>query len=141
MQLRTYNLKLNDMLLDSEERETSNESGTRSRKKIVYYRESTRSKKKLYKVKIYVDGKDLPYVKQVTYILHSTFGKNRVKTIKRKPNNLQCGLVIWTWGVFTVKAEIEDLKGNIIKLEHRLTFGDELNESSVRVKNIIHKKS
>ena len=75
------------------------------------------------------------------YTLHSTFGKNRVKIVKRKPGNLQCGLVIWTWGVFTVKVEIEDLKDSIIKMEHRLTFGDQLKETSVKVRNIIHKKS
>lgn len=142
MKLRTYNLKVNDMLLDSEEPlEDNNSSGTRSRTRIIYYKESTRSKKKLYKVKIYIDGKDLPYVKQVKYTLHSTFGKNRVKIVKRKPGNLQCGLVIWTWGVFTVKVEIEDLKDSIIKMEHRLTFGDQLKETSVKVRNIIHKKS
>ena len=146
MKLRTYSLKVNDMLLDSEEpiddnSNDTNRSRTRSLTRIVYYKESTRSKKKLYKVKIFIEGKDLPYVKQVKYTLHSTFGKNRVKIITRKPGNLECGLVIWTWGVFTVQVEIEDIKGNIIKMDHRLTFGEQLRETSVKVRNIIHKKS
>ena len=131
MNLETYNLEIKDILLDLEE---SNDS------KTVYYKNSTRSQKKLYKVKIYIDGLDLPYIKQVTYKLHSTFGKNRVNIIKRTPSNLKCGLTIWTWGIFTVNAEIEDLKGRIIQLEHRLTFGNQLQNDEVKIRNIIHKK-
>ncbi|MDC8002932.1 hypothetical protein POV27_02655 [Aureisphaera galaxeae] len=125
MKLKTYNLRVKDTLEDFDD---SNESD-----QTVFYRETSKSKKKLYKVRIYLEGRDLPYVKQVKYTLHSTFGKNRVKIVRRRPSNLDCGLLIWTWGIFTVQVEIEDVKGRVTELDHYLTFGNQLQDSRVKI--------
>ncbi|MBX2826807.1 MAG: hypothetical protein KTR22_01510 [Flavobacteriaceae bacterium] len=125
MKLKTYNLRVNDTLVDFDE---SNDA-----QQTVFYREASRSKRKLYKVRIFLEGRDLPYVKQVKYTLHSTFGKNRVKVVRRRPANLDCGLLIWTWGIFTVHVEIEDLKGRVTELEHYLTFGEQLQDRRVSI--------
>ena len=78
-----------------------------------------------YKVWIYLEGPDLPFIKRVTYRLHPTF-KHQVRTIESSPSNPKCALQIWTWGIFTVKAEIEDVGGKTFELEHLLTYGEEI---------------
>ena len=125
MKLKTYHLRVNDTLVDFDESNDADQT--------VFYRESSRSKRKLYKVRIFLEGRDLPYVKQVKYTLHSTFGKNRVKVVQRRPDNLDCGLLIWTWGIFTVHVAIEDQKGRVTELEHYLTFGEQLQDDRVKI--------
>ncbi len=94
----------------------------------AYYRESGRSNaRKLYKVHIFLTGNDLAFVKEATYVLHETFA-NPVQTIERTMSNQNCMLTIWTWGIFTVRVEIEDNRGNRMRLEHRLTYGREIEE-------------
>lgn len=77
--------------------------------------------RKYYKVWIYLEGNDLPYVENVTYTLHETF-KNPVRTVPRSPSNPNCTLVIWTWGVFLVKATIVDKQGFTYLVNHQLTY-------------------
>ncbi|GAB5398869.1 MAG: hypothetical protein Aureis2KO_04540 [Aureisphaera sp.] len=128
MKLKTYNLRVKDSLDDFDESIDSEQ--------VVYYRETASGGKKLYKVRIFLEGRDLPYVKQVKYTLHSTFGKNRVKIIERRPSNLDCGLLIWTWGIFTVHVEIEDVKGRVTEVDHYLTFGNQLGDDRVKIRRI-----
>lgn len=82
-------------------------------------------KRPLYRVYLYLDGPDLPYVRAATYELHETF-KNRFLRVERTMSNPMCKASIWTWGIFTVKAIVETKTGDTITLEHRLTYGDEL---------------
>ena len=78
-----------------------------------------------YKVWIYIEGNDLPYVDYVTLTLDETF-PDRVRTVNRSPSNPNCQLVIWTWGLFTVNAVITDKKGNSYEVQHRLSYDREL---------------
>jgi transcription initiation factor IIF auxiliary subunit len=78
-----------------------------------------------YKVWLYLDGEDVPLVDNVTYILHETF-RNSERKVKLTPSNPNCQLVIWTWGIFTVKAKIWDKSGTIVEVKHRLTYDQEL---------------
>lgn len=63
-----------------------------------------------YKVWLYLEGNDLPYVESVTYTLDETF-PDRIRTVARTPSNPNCQLVIWTWGLFMVETVITDKKG------------------------------
>lgn len=78
-----------------------------------------------YKVWLYIEGEELPLVQKVIYVLHETF-RNPERTVKLTPSNPNCQLVIWTWGVFTVKAKIVDKRGQIFEVLHRLTYDQEL---------------
>lgn len=88
-------------------------------------------KRPLYRVWLYLNGSDLPYVRAVTYELHKTF-KNRFLRVERTMSNPMCKVSIWTWGIFTVKAIVETKTGDTIPLEHRLTYGDELQNEKLR---------
>ncbi len=77
--------------------------------------------KKHYKVWIYLEGNDLPYVESVNYTLHETF-KEPVRSVLRSHSNPNCTLVIWTWGVFLVQATIFDKQGFTYLVSHQLTY-------------------
>lgn len=115
--------KLNFNVIDSVLKPFSNE-------KNVYYKK--REDKILYKVRIYLDGEDLLYVKSVTYHLHRTFS-NPIRKIRRTVSNPNCELIIWTWGLFKVKVQVEDKKGNIYPpIIHQLTYDAQLRLSGVK---------
>lgn len=78
-----------------------------------------------YKVWLYIDGYDLPYVDSVTYSLDPTFPEP-VQTVRRTLTNPNCQLTIWTWGLFTVVATIVDKKGNEYRVSHELSYDKEL---------------
>jgi transcription initiation factor IIF auxiliary subunit len=78
-----------------------------------------------YKVWLYLEGEDLPYVESVTYSLHETF-RNPNRTVRRTPSNPNCQLVIWTWGVFTVGARIVDKRDLTYELSQRLEYDKQL---------------
>ena len=40
--------------------------------------------------------------------------------------NPNCKLMIWTWGLFEVKAAIEDERGNVHHRSHNLEYDREL---------------
>lgn len=82
-----------------------------------------------YKVWLYLDGPDLPYVKRVTYMLHPTF-PDPERVVHRTAANPRCALPIWTWGLFTVTARVEDKQGRTVELLHDLTYGDQLTDES-----------
>lgn len=88
--------------------------------KRIYYSDIGEDKS-VYKVWIFLDGKFLPYVKDVTYILHPTFA-DPIKTISRSSKNPRCKLEIWTWGLFELRAKIRDKKGRILEKTHYLRY-------------------
>ncbi|MDA1314852.1 MAG: hypothetical protein O2968_16080 [Acidobacteria bacterium] len=79
----------------------------------------------LYRVFVYLDGFDLPLVRSVVYQLHSSFKDSRHR-INRTPNNPTCKLIIWTWGTFVVRGDVEDLEGRIHKISRQLTWDREV---------------
>lgn len=83
-----------------------------------------------YKVWLYLEGHDLPYVDSVTYTLDETF-PNPSRTVRRTPSNPNCQLVIWTWKLFTVKVTIVDKKGSIYEVTHELSYDRELTDDHV----------
>jgi transcription initiation factor IIF auxiliary subunit len=83
----------------------------------------------IYKVWLYLEGDDLPLVESVTYNLHETF-LNPSRTVKLTPSNPNCQLVIWTWGVFTVRATILDRRGLTFEISHYLEYDKELPEDN-----------
>lgn len=85
------------------------------------YAKSAQGRATRYKVGIFLDGRDLPYVYAATYRLHSTFD-GQIWTVKRRPSNPSCRLTIWTWGVFTVQADVELKSGDVVRMRHRLTY-------------------
>ena len=86
--------------------------------------------KTLYQVWIYLEGKDLPLVKSVTYTLHSSF-KNRTITVKRSFGKDNFSLMIWTWGTFLVKVKIQLVKDNVLYMNHYLTYGNQLKDRGI----------
>jgi hypothetical protein len=78
-----------------------------------------------YKVWIYLEGPDVPYIESVTYTLHSTF-KNPVRLVPRSLSNPNCTLAIWTWGAFLVKATIVDKQGLSYRVSCQLAFDKRL---------------
>lgn len=84
-----------------------------------------------FKVYLFLEGNDLPYVDSVTYYLHPTF-KNPVKTIMRTAGNPNCSLVIWTWGLFTVRARVATKSGKVLELQHHLGYDREIKSKSLK---------
>ncbi len=112
--------------LDIKVRDSVFEPGSSSRK--VYYKKTGDSA--LYKVWLFLDGDDLPYVLGVTYRLHSTFPDPN-QTIRRTLSNPNCQLVIWTWGLFKIKALIEEKSGVIREFDYQLQYDKELQKKDV----------
>jgi hypothetical protein len=83
----------------------------------------------LYKVWLYLEGNDLPFVRGVVYRLHESFS-DPVRLVPRSPSNPNCQLVIWTWGVFVVGAEIQDKKGYVYEVSHTLSYAEQLPDDS-----------
>ena len=79
-----------------------------------------------YKVYLFLDGYDLELVAGVTYYLHESF-KTPERYVNRTSANPHCKLVLWTWGVFDVRAAIRDVKGNTLERSHYLSY-DNWNE-------------
>jgi transcription initiation factor IIF auxiliary subunit len=124
MKIQTYQLEVKDSLFNPNQQ-------TKSRKQVAFYRKyPSRSDKTFYKVWIYLDGPDLPFVKRVKYTLHRTF-RNPVKLIERSSNNPHCALVIWTWGIFEVKVEVEDMKGRVIRMDHFLCYNEQFDRKDI----------
>lgn len=82
-----------------------------------------------YKVWLYLEGPDLPYVKRVTYILHPTF-PDPERVVNRTAANPNCALPIWTWGIFRILAQVEDKRGRTVHVQHDLTYADQLTHDS-----------
>lgn len=88
----------------------------------VHFRKGDRIE---YKVWLYLEGNDLPYIDSVTYTLHETYRPPN-RNVQRTPANPNCQLEIWTWGLFTVKVTILDKKGFSYEVAHSLTYDRQL---------------
>ena len=123
--VKIYDIKVKDSIF------SPNQKGLNNNLIAHYKKNISRNRKTLYKVYIYIEGKDLPFIKKVTYTLHKTF-RSPVKTIQRKSDNTNCSIVIWTWGLFNVKVELEDINGEKIYMNHYLKYGSEIKSEGVR---------
>ncbi len=85
----------------------------------------------LYRVFLYLDGPDLPFVDSVQYELHPTF-TNPTRTVSRTPANPRCKLEIWTWGLFQVTATIRDRKGRTHVRYRDLQYDKEFQAEGVK---------
>lgn len=97
----------------------------RSSSSNIYFRIGKGDGKTYYKVWLYLEGNDLPYIDSVTYTLHESFREPN-QTVRRTSSNPNCKFVIWTWGLFTVRATIIDKKGFTYKVRHELRYDNEL---------------
>lgn len=84
----------------------------------------------LYKVWIYLDGPDVPFVQAAIYELHPSFAQ-RVHSVSRTVANPSCALIIWTWGIFEVKATLRMKSGESVELTHKLTYDREFAKEGV----------
>jgi len=82
-----------------------------------------------YRVWLYLDGPDLPYVKSVTYTLHPTF-PDPVRTVPRSASNPYCAIAIWTWGTFDVVGDVEDKGGRRHVLKHNMGYDREITKDA-----------
>lgn len=79
----------------------------------------------LYKVHLFLEGRDLLFVRGATWHLHETFPEP-VRTVQRTPSNPNCRLTIWTWGIFEIRVVVEDKGGRRYEFRHALTYGAEI---------------
>lgn len=107
-------------------------ASSRSALPTILYDESVPDRPR-YKVWLYVDGPDLPYVQNVIYTLHHTF-PDPVRSVPRSASNPYCALAIWTWGLFDVVAQVEDKSGGLHMLEHTMRYDQDLKRSGVHYK-------
>lgn len=120
MEKITYDLCVKDTLFNPFNPASSLE------KTATYKRyKSIPNSKLLYKVWIFLDGDDLPFVESVRYHLHPTF-PNPVQLVERTMKNYRCVLPTFIWGMFNVKAEIFLIDGKMLTINHFLTFGDQI---------------
>jgi len=118
---QALNVALKDSLFDPD----------RPDDKVVQVRRS--ESKSLYRVFLYLDGPDLPFVNRVTYRLHETFSPN-TRTVARTPSNPRCKFDMWTWGVFTAVAVIEDQQNRTFRMSHYLEYAGQLSDKNLAYK-------
>ena len=130
MSTRPLNIKVRDSAFDPDEYglDPFDFKAPPGRKRIVHVDMS--GSKPAYKIWLYLVGNDVPYVESVTYMLHHTF-PDPVRTVRRTLENPQCQLVIWTWGLFEVRAVVTDKRGGRVELIHKLTYGKQLKMKDV----------
>ena len=111
------NIEVKDCVFDPDQPRSSSSN--------IYFHVGKKDKKTYHKVWLYLEGIDLPYIESVTYTLHESFREPN-QTVRRTSSNRNCKFVIWTWGLFTVRATIVDKKGFTYKVTHELRYDKEL---------------
>jgi len=117
MEKRSYNLFIQDSLFDPSDPKAA------LGKTATYKKYPGPDSKVLYKVWVFLDGRDMPFVQSVQYHLHPSF-RNTQYQIDKSHSNPNFALVIWTWGIFNVKAEVTLISGEILVLNHLLTYAN-----------------
>lgn len=82
----------------------------------------------LYRIFLFLEGRDLPYVDSATYVLHPTFANPR-RTVRRTPTNPACKLETWAWGEFPMQTEVSLKTGDTFKVRHQFAFSDEVEKA------------
>lgn len=104
--------------------------------KVVLVRRSkvlgeSSSAQTLYRVFLFLDGPDLPFVRSATYHLHSSF-PDPIRRVSRTVGNPRCKLTIWTWGLFQLSVAIEDKSGRQHSLFVELDYDRVFDRKDVR---------
>lgn len=120
MEKRTYNLYLQDSLFDP------NDTKSMERNVATYKKFPGKDSKILYKVWVYLNGRDMPFVQSVKYHLHPSFQVSQYQ-IDKSYSNPNFSLVLWTWGIFNIKAEVTLITGEVLVLNHMLTYANKFN--------------
>ena len=115
--------------LDLKVKDTVFDPSSAPQNRTVYYRSEGQTT--LYKVWILLEGIDLPYVASVTYRLHSTFPDPN-RRVRRTVANPTCQLIIWTWGLFKIRAMVEDKNGRIHEFVYDMKYDAELRQEGVK---------
>ena len=87
--------------------------------------------KDFYKVWLYLDGADVPFVERVRYELHPTFAQ-RIHEVPRSAANPTCALIIYTWGIFTVRATVIAKTGEQTVLTHKMSYDKWFSKSGIK---------
>lgn len=90
---------------------------------VKYFKSGSRY---LYWHRIYAQGRDLDKVKEITYILHSSFA-NPIRKISTRSNGFE--LITWAWGEFTIKTIITTIDGEEHYKDFPFRFGDKLRDA------------
>lgn len=107
---------------------------SKSTPRTVYFK--VKDGQTLYKVWLYIEGRDLPYVETVTYRLHPDWWSPAERTVRRELTNQNCQLIIWTPGFFPVGAIISDKLGRAYETTHELTYGKELEQPDLHYEQV-----
>lgn len=95
---------------------------------VVYY--STNSAGlQVFKIRVYVTGRDLYNIKSVKYVLHPTF-ENPEYSSTDPYNNFE--MVLWTWGRFNMPIIVTMKDGRVYEYDYYFTFGAQLEEAQRR---------
>jgi hypothetical protein len=101
--------------------------------KFIRYR--TQGSTDFFRVRIYLDGPQLPFVRVATYVLPPDQFPDSVQRVERSPRNPNCEFIIWTWGVFDVGVTLQDAEGRVYDLTHRLTYDRDVKTEGIRFKS------
>ncbi|MGH7829577.1 MAG: pYEATS domain-containing protein [Candidatus Binatia bacterium] len=96
-----------------------------SNKQRIRVREGNPS---VYRVFLFLAGRDLPYVDSATYVLHPTF-KNPRRTVRRTPSNPHCKLETWAWGEFPMETEVRLKTGDFEVFHHIFEFSRDIEKA------------
>lgn len=91
--------------------------------RIIHVRE--RQPDPLYRVFLFLDGRDLPYVESVQYVLHPSFATPN-RTVRRTPDNPICKLAVWAWGEFAMHSFVFFKTGERFDLANQFKFSAEI---------------
>ena len=98
---------------------------------VVHVDDPTKDRPR-YRVSIYLDGTDVPYVRDVVYHLHKTFPRPK-RGVRRTSTNPNCKLTIWTWGIFAIRVQVRMKNGEERWLTHRLTYDQQLQHKGLQL--------
>lgn len=102
---------------------------------VDYSKQEGAGGRPMYRVYLRLEGPDLPLVKAVKYHLHESFKPNWVR-VERTTDNKSCAVSIWMWGVFELRAEVEDLAGRKHDILHYLQYDKYFDASRFKRENL-----
>ena len=84
--------------------------------------------KKLYKVRIYLEGADLPFVESVQYVLPPNIFEPNILDVERSFSNPTCELSVWTRFLFPITIAVNTTDGESYIFQHNVNYQEELKE-------------
>ncbi len=83
------------------------------------------AKKNLYRVRLWLDGRDLPQLAEARYRFPSR-ARLTDQPVSRRIDNPRCEIFIWAGGLLELAAELTLKDGRSYTLRHELGFDREL---------------